>query len=308
MEKNIKTNGNPGPGRPSLRIEVNFNNPQKSLDQIRLLCKNKNIKENTLLFAKALLGLTEHVVHEQSSQTDSDVADICNDFLEHAPNEELLYMTSSKEGDKNAYELNLDDLKADSKSEFYGKCDKRLKSFIDKLTDRAVYKTENYNFKSNIYENMLKARNSKFTSKTGLKEHMVVYLASGKSMHSSQVFSKQGGKGTRPILEKILTNSADVCKFSAPDKAFLFYSYDNIQTLLKSYRIGGNHPKKVLAIVVCSILRLMFMSEDGKHSELQFKHENSPANWYMEYTYGEKGPGRSFHYEIAGAFLFSIPL
>ena len=118
MEKNIKTNGNPGPGRPSLRIEVNFNNPQKSLDQIRLLCKNKNIKENTLLFAKALLGLTEHVVHEQSSQTDSDVADICNDFLEHAPNEELLHMTSSKEGDKNAYELNLDDLKAVNKSEF----------------------------------------------------------------------------------------------------------------------------------------------------------------------------------------------
>ena len=48
---------------------------------------------------------------------------------------------------------------------------KRLKSFIDKLTDRAVYKTEHYNFKSNIYENMLKAKNSKLTSKTGLKEH-----------------------------------------------------------------------------------------------------------------------------------------
>ena len=95
MEKNIQSNGNPGPGRSSLRIEVNFNNPQKSLDQIRLLCNNKNIKENTLLFAKALLGLTAHVVHEQSSQTDSDVADIFNDFLEHAPNEELLYMTSS---------------------------------------------------------------------------------------------------------------------------------------------------------------------------------------------------------------------
>jgi hypothetical protein len=30
MEKNIQSNGNPGPGRPSLRIEVNFKNPQKS--------------------------------------------------------------------------------------------------------------------------------------------------------------------------------------------------------------------------------------------------------------------------------------
>ena len=95
MDQNIQTNGNPGPGRPSLRIEVNFNNPQKSLDQIRLICKNKKIKENTHLFAKALHGLTEQVVNEQSSQTDGDVSDIFNDFLEHAPNEELLYMTTS---------------------------------------------------------------------------------------------------------------------------------------------------------------------------------------------------------------------
>ena len=204
-------------------------------------------------------------------------------FQGHSLNQELY--AASKEGDKNAYEINLEDLKTATKSEFYGKCDKRLKSFIDKLTDRAVYKAENSNFKSNIYENMLKARNIKFTSKTGLKEHVVVYLASGKSMHSSQVFSKQGGKGTRPILEKILTNSEDVCKFSAPEKAFLFYSYDNIQTILKSYRIGGNHQKRVLAIVVCSILCLMFMSEDGKHCELQYKHVNSPANWYKEYMY-----------------------
>ena len=74
-----------------MRIEVNFNNPQKSLDQIKLVCKNTHIKENIHLFAKALLGLTEHVIYEQSSQKDSDVADIFNDYLEHAPNE-LLYM------------------------------------------------------------------------------------------------------------------------------------------------------------------------------------------------------------------------
>ena len=86
MEKNIQTNGNPGPGRHSLRIEVNFNNPQKSLDQIRLLCNNKNIKENTLLFAKALLGLTEHVVNSQSSQTKVMLQIYLMIFLEYAPN------------------------------------------------------------------------------------------------------------------------------------------------------------------------------------------------------------------------------
>ena len=162
MEQIINPNRNPGPGRPSLRIEVNLKNPQTSLDQIRLLCKNKKIKENTLLFAKSLLDLTEHVGNEQSSQTDSDLGDIFNDFIEQAPNEELLYMTSSlltrlvnkdrlkllmmsfsqldyeeqcdffafqghslnqelyaasKEGDKNAYEINLEDLKTTTKSE-----------------------------------------------------------------------------------------------------------------------------------------------------------------------------------------------
>ena len=82
MEQIINPNGNPGPGRTSLRNEVNLKNPQTSLDQIRLLCKNKKIKENTLLFAKSLLDLTEHVGNEQSSQTDSDLGDIFNDFIE----------------------------------------------------------------------------------------------------------------------------------------------------------------------------------------------------------------------------------
>lgn len=117
---------------------------------------------------------------------------------------------------------------------------------------------ENLNFKSNAYENILKARNGKFISEAGIKEHMVTYLASGKSRHASQKNSNQGGKGTRPVLEKILKNSEVSCRYSAPEKAFLYYSFDNIQKLLKSYRIGGNHQKKVLAIVVCSILCMLF--------------------------------------------------
>ena len=95
MEQIVNPNGNHGPGRPSLKVEVNFRNPQKSFDQIGLLCKNEKIKENTLLFAKSLLELTENVGNNQSSQTDSDFGHIFNDFIEQAPNEELLYMTSS---------------------------------------------------------------------------------------------------------------------------------------------------------------------------------------------------------------------
>lgn len=78
---------------------------------------------------------------------------------------------------------------------------------------------------------MLKARNSKYLSGMGIKEHMVTYLSSGKSVHTSQVFSKQGGKGTRPLLEKVLKNSESVCMFKAPEHVTLLFSYDNIQTL-----------------------------------------------------------------------------
>jgi hypothetical protein len=71
-----------------------------------------------------------------------------------------------KVGRPNAYELNLDDLTVKYVT-------KSLKSFIDKLTDRAVYKTEYYNCKATFMKICLKLR-------------------SGKSMHSSHVFSEQG--------------------------------------------------------------------------------------------------------------------
>ena len=64
----------------------------------------------------------------------------------------------------------------------------------------------------------------------------------------------------------------------------MFFSFDNIQTLLKSHRIGGDHQKKVLAIVVCSILCL----EWKKESNIQFQSQNSPANWCIEYNYEPK--------------------
>ena len=98
----------------------------------------------------------------------------------------------------------------------YNKCDKRLQSFIDALTARSKLDHENMNFKVNIYDNVLKARNSKYFSQSGVKEHLVSYLSSGKSMHTSQVFSKQGGKGSRPILKKILKNSESVCLLKPP--------------------------------------------------------------------------------------------
>ena len=65
-----------------------------------------------------------------------------------------------------------------------------------------------------------------------------------KSIHTGQVFSKQGAKGTRPVLESILKNSQEICIFKPPEKLTLFFTFDNIQKLLKSHRIGGQNQKR----------------------------------------------------------------
>ena len=97
-------------------------------------------------------------------------------------------------------------------------------------------------------------------------------------------FSKQGEKGTRPVLEMVLKNSESVCQFKAPKKSTLFFTFDNIQTLLKSHRIGGEHQRKILAIVVCSILCTSW----EKDLNIQFLHVNSPASWDTTYKYEPK--------------------
>ena len=113
---------------------------------------------------------------------------------------------------------------------------------------------------------------------------MVSYLASGKAIHNTQVFSKQGGKGTRPVLEMVLKNSEKALKFKAPEMLTLFFSFDNIQTLLKSHRVGGEHQQKILAVVVCSILCLAW----GEESYIQFASKNCPAYWYSNYKFEPK--------------------
>ena len=122
-------------------------------------------------------------------------------FLGNSLNE-AVYKNSLKKS-KSGLDINIEDLKIAGKMEFYDECDVRIKNFIDNLTSKKRSNNENMNYKANVWENILKARNSKFLSETGVKEHMINYLASGKSRHATQVFSKQGGKGTRPLLENI---------------------------------------------------------------------------------------------------------
>ena len=248
-----------GPGRPCVKIDINFHDPLKSIDQIKSICKNNKVKENVHEFAKALLNSTE-IKESNSTQTDMDGIDYFNDVLENTSGDDLSYLMStlwmqfeqdtklklmmmfysdlsfneqsdlfaflghslnkdmyaaSTKNDKKSFDLNFDDLKAANKSSFYESCDRRLKAFIDNLTEKTSYVNENLNFKSNAYENILKARNGKFIPEAGIKEHMVTYLASGKSRHASQKNSKQPMKYIKTSNNKYNKLGLSRAKFSS---------------------------------------------------------------------------------------------
>ena len=84
----------------------------------------------------------------------------------------VVYKTSLQNM-KYAHDISIEDLKKANKKDFYDRCDPRLKAFIDSITDLLFYKkkikNDNFNYKCNIFENILKARNNKFVSNVGLK-------------------------------------------------------------------------------------------------------------------------------------------
>ena len=52
-------NGRTGAGRPTYKIEINFNQPKIYLNQIKVFCKNKSVKENVRILARTLMKMTE---------------------------------------------------------------------------------------------------------------------------------------------------------------------------------------------------------------------------------------------------------
>ena len=74
--------------------------------------------------------------------------------------------------------LTLSELLIVNKSDLLTKCDPRLKSFLKSATEKKKYRSKNDKESplSNIFENILKARNSNFFSASKLKEHLVTSL------------------------------------------------------------------------------------------------------------------------------------
>ena len=176
-----------------------------------------------------------------------------------------------------------------SKESFLETCDKKLLAFLNSLTykkGRQTKKNDNTNEIGNIVDNILKARNSKYISETSVREAIITYISSSKSVDTNKVISKQGGKGTRPVLDTVIQNTYQENRFTAPPKISTFYSFDNIQTLLGTQRITGKDQERVIAVVVTSVMCTL---PDGmKIDTIQYKPSFSPSHWYSEYQIHEK--------------------
>ena len=88
-----ENNFNSGPGRPCVKIDINFNDPLKPIDQIKSICKNSKVKQNVQEFATALLKLKD-TNESSSTQTDTDGMDYFSDVLENTSGDDLTYMST----------------------------------------------------------------------------------------------------------------------------------------------------------------------------------------------------------------------
>ena len=112
----------------------------------------------------------------------------------------------------NLKQMTIQDLSRISKGEIYNSFDDRLQCFFDAATsksstDRIRESHDNLNEKANIVESLLKARNFKCVTASGMSENIICHFASNKSKDTGQVLSKVGAKGCKKSLDIVLNNS-----------------------------------------------------------------------------------------------------
>ena len=206
-------------------------------------------------------------------------------------NESLWKSTNYGEPSYSSNTHGIDDLiAAESKEKVYNNTDPRLKEFIEAITEVKKHKgneKERSNFKYNMLENLQKARNRKYVSKNGLKEMFTTYLASGKNVQVEQIMRKQGAKGSKWVCDVVWDNSVSKFKVTLPKKVTVFLSFDNIQKMLMTHRLGAVSESKPLVVVVTSALATLPEGENTK-SEIQYESNNSPANWLHKYSYNSE--------------------
>ena len=163
-------------------------------------------------------------------------------------------------GVPNIQQIDLQQLLNTSHTNLYKTADPRLKAFIEaavqpvNIQDNVDLRNSKRNvFCSNIIENFLKARNMKFVSLSGLALSTLVYIYSGRSKQTCNLFSATGAKGSYKLVNAyVLPNSKETSYKHCIDGVTVFYSFDNAQKLFKTWRLHGSADKS-LAMVTTSI-------------------------------------------------------
>ena len=149
----------------------------------------------------------------------------------------ILYEQSQK--GSSMEEIDITKLLNSSGKDLYEDTDPRLTGFIEEAvstvyTDKFgsdVAKIKKASFCHNIVENFLKARNLRFVSLFGLSLLTLVYIFSGRSLQTCNMFSATGAKGTHKIVTNyVLPNSKETSYRPCADGVTVYYS--NVQYVL----------------------------------------------------------------------------
>ena len=340
-------------GRPCSKVELNFNQIDKSVELIKTLIVSHSTKQKVERFAQALnsvlfestdiacqtsekdsshAGCQTDAIQSSSNagcQTDDiDSSHSCSDdtilnsidsLYQKLPEEDKLVCSfvlfedlqsqsqveyfevlgklfnkslyeQSKENIKKTNNITFDEMSYASKKSFFESADPRIQAFFTSMTQKTSKDTartsDNINYLSNAYENLLKARNKCSVSIQGAREGVTAYICSNRSKTTSTIMSKQGAKGSMPLLKKIIENTAAQNAFTPPPDCMIMLSFDNIQRLQKSYHITSTNIDKPLAIVVTSALCTL---PDGfKMNRLQYDPNYAPSKWHTSYQINEK--------------------
>lgn len=84
-----------GPGRPSFKIDIDFKNLQKSINQIKGMCSNDDIKENIRLLARDVLMITDDVLDRSTQTSDNFVDEMFFKNIQFKSQEEQSFHLSS---------------------------------------------------------------------------------------------------------------------------------------------------------------------------------------------------------------------
>ena len=134
--------------------------------------------------------------------------------------------------------MDIEKLLKSSSRDLFNNADERLKSFVsaavktDERRANEEKESKRMVFCSNIIENILKARNLKYVSPSGLSVLTLVYILSNRSKQACQLFSTTGAKGSyRLVNEYVLPNSKETSYKHCQDGVTVYYTFDNAQKL-----------------------------------------------------------------------------